>query len=529
MYETVIVGIDEMKETKISLKADLENLVDISAARCQSWLRMDSQAGIALIDPIDRKEVKSHYGDSHLAAALIILGKMREDYNLEEKGVRLVETIIRDWQISIEQPDFHHDFNNFALCLIDESLGDNRINLKEKIRNLVAKTRDSNHETINWLPMRAYVNLSRYEWTGKERYRARAKHSLSTIQKAINKDGSIEDRLPVGRSYNLQYNISSLAALQLLSRRWNAFGLKIERSLDFLLDQMLPDGDINYIGRGANQIFAWGTWLYVLSSSTKTKPLKLALQYLAERYPVALENMNVFLNNFQGSEKLFWWDYHYCSVYHPHFLLWSVLALRDYDRYTTVTTRRPKLGTGLVFHQAEFGGVVCFGGRTEYLSEAGPAVCALWIKDRGTLYKGGLGPWQGAFGRKYSFADTVFQNHFGFVSQSMPIPILENGLFRKIAPSQLIDRMAILRPVFTCFEVEIGTDTIEIIYETKVRQGYLNIPIFQFQNTKTEIRFFVDEEEIRSSEVARIKNQYGWVTIFRSGLATGKLWKVTIH
>ena len=41
-----------------------------------------------------------------------------------------------------------------------------------------------------------------------------------------------------------------------------------------------PDGDINYLDRGTNQIFAWGLGIYLLAPSGQQDALKCAIAYL---------------------------------------------------------------------------------------------------------------------------------------------------------------------------------------------------------------------------------------------------------
>jgi hypothetical protein len=510
------------------LKLRLERLIEISLKACQSWLSDDGRMGYRLIDPVDHRAVEAHYGDSHLAAALVILGRLRGDTALLDQGARLVRTILRDWDSSAKLWDFHHDFNNFALCLIDESMRDIDPEISGDIRLRVLSTRDSNHDTVNWLPMRGYVNRSRYDWVNDRRYREDCNRSLAKVRSATNDDGGIEDRLPPGSSYNLQYNISSLASMQLMRTRWQHQEFDLARSLGYLLDRILPDGDINYVGRGTNQIFAWGPWLYSLSSARKSDALGVALQFVEKRYPEACNKSNILFNDFLGVEKVFWWDYHYCSVYHAHFLLWCVLALRDYGVCEMQEGAVSGAGTGLTLARGDFGGVAMFAGRTAYLAEAGPAICALWLSDGAMLFKGGLGPWEGVFGRKYSYADAVFQNHFGLVSQSATSPISEHRLIRKLLPKRRLDRSARIRPIFADPQVEIGPDRCSVLFSTDGHAGYLNVPVFEQQADKIQVEFSVDGKKLETILMGRSRNQYGWIHVLRSRASEGKRWTVTI-
>lgn len=508
----------------------LEKLVDKSLTACQSWLTEDSADGLRMIDPVDQKVVVSHYGDSHLAAALILLGQLRREKNLIQQGLQIVQTIVGDWATSTKFVDFHHDFNHFALCLIVENIGDIAPELAQEISSMVLATRDSNHETINWLPMRAYVNFCRYEWSGEERYFYAAERALAKVSSATNADGGIEDRLPKGTSYNLQYHITSLASLQLLSSRRPHSKIETGHCHDFLHKRVLPDGDINYCGRGTNQIFAWGPWLYLLASSGNSGKLALALQFLENRYSVAAANRNILLNSFLGPEKSFWWDYHHCSVYHAHFLLWSVLAMRDFSTTRTFGVEGSGKDTGLECISGASGGAAIFSGRSIYLAEAGPAICALWISERGILFKGGLGPSQGMFGKLYSFADIVLQNHFGLISQEPPRRLVGNQIKRRLGIIYEEERSVLTRPIFTELCVTDNPRGLDIEFKTsEPMSAYLNVPIFDEQMGGIKLEMSVDGSMLSAIQIAKSRSQYGWISVNRSLVAYGKVWKLSVR
>lgn len=509
----------------------LNQLADAALGTCCSWLKADARGGIRLVDPVEGRPVPSHYGDTHLAAALIILGEIRGDEDLTALGIRLTETIVREWHDTARCIDFHNDFNNFALCLIAESLRKTSPCLSEEIQSLVLSTPDSSHDTINWLPMRAYVNRTRWAWKQDRKYEYASKKAIDLVSKAINDDGGIEDRLPRGRSYNLQYNVSSLAALQLFRSRWPSGGARLAGTLDFLLDHVLPDGDINYMGRGTNQIFAWGPWLYALASAGEQNALATALKFLDGQYSKAARNRNIFLSDEPGDEKLFWWDYHFCSVYHAHFLLWTVLALRDFCETGVgrLGSRDERSHTGLELKSGAAGGAAIFNGRSNYLAEAGPSVCAVWLHEKGVLFKGGLGPWQGSFGKRYSFADTIFQNHFGLISQGSASAFREGRLAKRLLSDIFRDAKAVLRPVFAPISVSQSESALTITWQTTGEAGYLNVPIPLERKDGIEVQFSVDERSLDCVIVGTFRNQYGWNSVMRCHPAQGRRWQVTIR
>lgn len=307
----------------------IEQLINVTLKTCESWVKFDD-GQLKFIDPIDKIEISAHYGATHAATAFILLGELREDKKLLEKGISLINSIVQRWDHSKTLLGFDNDFNNFALCIAYDSLKKQEAKLAGEIKTKVCNTLDSNHNTINWLPMRWYVNLKRYEWTGDQKYQKICKECKSKITEATNKDGGIEDILPKGTSFNLQYDLATVAVLQFLNCR--GLDINLTREFSFLTQNILPDGDINYQGRGTNQIFAWGMWLYVLSTTNNTTELKKATSFLSDKVPVMLENNNIMLNDSKGEEKYLWWDYHYTSVYTAHFLFWMVLSLVDFQK-----------------------------------------------------------------------------------------------------------------------------------------------------------------------------------------------------
>ena len=139
----------------------IRGLIDGLVGKCSSWIRQDNGESY-FVDPIDGVEISAHYGATHTAAALILLGQIRGDDALFRQGYGLMGSVLNRWSKSITSPAFHYDFNNFALCAVESTLHPDD-ELANRIHEIVLKTQDSNHDTINWLPMRAYVNKKRYD------------------------------------------------------------------------------------------------------------------------------------------------------------------------------------------------------------------------------------------------------------------------------------------------------------------------------------------------------------------------------
>lgn len=505
---------------------EIMNLISEANGVCSSWIDDSSKEKI-IIDPLENKPIEGHYADTHYAAGLIILGKNQKNNQLFRQGEKLIESILHNWEKRIQEDDFHHDFNSFALCLAEQYLRDTNLDLCKKIRKNILKTSDSNHDTVNWLPLRAYVNLSRFEWTKNQKFNSKANKIFHKIKKAMNEDGSIEDRLPKGISYNLQYNIATVAALALLGQRWKDKKIDLDKNLNYLLNKILPDNDINYQGRGTNQIFAWGPWCFLLSFYSKENYLFSALEFLKNSYREAGLNKNIFLNDFHGDEKLFWWDYHYCSVYHSHFFLWMVLALNFNKAEITIDQNGSFLASDLKMNKTKIGGHVGFNGRSHYISEFGPTICALWLDNVGIIYKGSIGPW-GEFGKKYSYPDLNLSSHFGLISQPKKSESNYGKLCRKIFPLLRSSEVASISPFFTNYSVQDLDNTLCLKFKKSNFVGFLNIPIFHSISEKLDFKVFVDNVPAKIVLTSKIKNQYGWLNLYRSRILKGSEWKLII-
>lgn len=508
-------------DNRSRIEAFLERLFPI----CESWIQ-ERDGVLSFVDPIEGKEISAHYGATHMAVAMMLYGSFAKQEQRHEIGGRLMDSILKRWEHNKKSPVFHNDFNNFALCVFEDYSQDAAI--CGKIRETVLATEDSNHNTVNWLPMRWFVNRKRYAWTHNDRYQKLCEKCDGLIRKATNADGGIEDRLPVGESFNLQYDIATVAALNYLKCR----GAKIDisRSVEFLMNSVLPDGDINYQGRGTNQIFAWGPWVYLLSSMGRDDCLGGALDYLEPRVEKMFVNRNLMLNDYPGDYKYLWWDYHYCSVYCAHFLFWLVLSLLDKDKTEVSTTGvAESTATGLHLLRGNDAVVAVFDGRKRYLSERGPVVCAIWTKRYGVISKGSFGPWMGAFGNLYS-NETVITNHIGLLGYRRK---RWNGFVGKV-----LDRMCEKRhhitaerpmPLFAPIETVFEKDRLKLLWRNESGStAILNLPVFDDCNLNPAVGLSVDGQSVEIIPVGKIKNQYGWCDLYQSRVNAGRNWELTI-
>lgn len=490
-------------------KEILLGIIDKLIFKSESWIQKEDNGLYSFIDPNDGEEISAHYGATHAAAAFIIWGKRTSNDELYNKGVSLLDSILNRWDKSKTLPAFHFDFNNLALCLV-EDLVDGE--MAARIRETVINTSDSSHNTINWLPMRWVVNKKRIEWTNDNKYSTAIAHCKETIAKATNTDGGVEDRLPHGMSFNLQYDLATVAVLQYLSVQGEKMDLGKE--LGFLLNAIAPDGDINYQGRGTNQIFAWGLWVYLLASSGQEDALEGALGYLYPRLGKMLDNHSIMLNNWDGKEKYLWWDYHYASVYTAHCLLWLVLALRDYGKSPIVPVFPTSTETGLHIYRSEDFYVSWFDGRSEYLAEKGPAIACIWSKKQGVICKGTFAPWQGPFGNKYIYEDVVLKNYCGLLSIKRNKDWSKNRYVHKLLPSMETEPSLELSPLFCPISVCEKDGKIEIRWENNSSDEIiLNVPA---ASEDISFALYADGKKVSAYCVESIKNQYGWVYLHQT-------------
>lgn len=507
-------------------KEDFDNLLQLTLAACQDWVS-EQNGETYFIDPIDQKEITAHYGTTHAAASFIIVGQKRENKELLNIGLKLLKSILNRWEDACKLYAYHFDFNNFALCVVYDYL-QHYPEIQEKIKTTICSTVDSNHFTINWLPMRWYVNQKRYEWTKDDQYLKTIATCKTTIASATNADGGIEDILPKGKSYNLQYNLATVAALQYLKH--SGVEVHLTKEINFLLQNIAPNGDINYQGRGTNQIFAWGMWLYLLKSSGLEKDVDLAINFLKDKVPQMLENNNLMLNFWKGKEKHLWWDYHYSSVYTAHFLFWLVLTDELKKNNEVFEKKEHALSdTGVRIYKSKTTFVTTFNGRSKYLAEKGPLITLLFTEKHGTMFKGTFGPWQGMFGNEFTFGDVIFRNFFGLLKQKQNKDFSKNRIINKLFPNLTFENKISFSPLFVEVQVEEKKNALSIHFKNDKREEVLlNIPVLESSKTPI-LSLTVDNKEEELYQNIKIKNQYGWCKVYQSKVFTNQNFSLKIE
>lgn len=502
------------------MKERIRNIIEQIVPVCCSWIKKGEDGFDRFVDPNDGDEISAHYGATHAAAALILWGRYTQDNLLYQKGISLLDSVLMRWNANVKLQSFHFDFNNFALTLTEPSVD---ASYSSQIRNVVCRTEDSNHDTVNWLPMRWAVNRKRYAWTGDAKYLDRISVCKKMLAEATNNDGGIEDRIPLGTSFNLQYDLATVAVLQYL--RIDGEKIELSHQLGFLLSAVCPDGDINYQGRGTNQVFAWGLWIYLLASSGQTEELRRAVDYMEPFLAPLLKNNNLMLNEWPGKVKYLWWDYHYASVYIAHCLLWTVLAYMHYDKASVSPVISAETDTGLHVHRTEKYFVSWFNGRKEYLSEHGPSIAAIWTRSQGVLCKGVFAPWQGPFGNKYTYEDIALKNYCGLLKIKRNIDFTKNRVLHKLFKNINAKEHYTIMPVFEKISLVETSDYMEIEWGCPEGEFIFNFPSFK---QSCDLRLYVDGEEKALFCDSAIKNQYSWVYLYQSRCFSGRYVKLLI-
>ena len=248
-----------------------------------------------------------------------------------------------------------------------------------------------------------------------------------------------------------------------------------------------------------------------------------ALSYLEERLPAMLENKNIFLNTQPGDEKYLWWDYHYCSVYTAHLLLWLILALRDQGAKSITPETVTDGSSGLHIYRNEDAFVAVFDGRTEYFAERGPSVEAVWTRKYGTVFKGAFGPWYGEFGNLHICPDAVIRKHFGLMGiKTDDDKKAKNKVMQKLRLTSQEEAAEEVKPVFTAPQVKI-TDKIKITYQTEGLSVTVNIP-----DMNGIVTAFSGGQELKLTDALKIRDQYGWITVRQQILRSGKTVEIEV-
>lgn len=511
---------------------DLQNLFSNHLIKVSFGKKVD---GLSLNDTHSGRVIGEHYSLSHYAAGLILLSRTTGNKTLLKPFGQILNFIEHTNHKYFQRPDYHYDFNNFSwsilLLLEIRTPGFLPTTFFSRISSLLLETPDSKNDTINWFPMRALNNFARYNLCGDRKFYDRAVSLLLKVSSAQSIDGMFDDLLPIGLSGSIQYHVFTTAVLQLIKNfEFSDQGGDLHSALNFILNIIDPEGDFNYFGRGTNQLFGWGPFLFILEGTVLPALTRnRCVDFFLENLNSCLKNNSLLLKNSTSNQYIFWWDYNYCSVYYAHLFFWlnliNVVPLHQTEiNYQSRTKNVEILSSDKIFCSK-------FNGKSYYLCERGPQICNIWTKNSGSIFKGPFGPFYDNFGNNTISKISVLLNYFGPIVE-YPEKIffrINSILFTKIVQKFIrktqskFDCGAILKPIFPTRLNQrlLDNGTVEITYKLKKYFFPIsfNIPLFHSINVQGEIDFvniFFDGEKVKLHNIGAVYGFYGKNEIFRT-------------
>ncbi len=160
-------------------------------------------------------------------------------------------------------PQFHWEFNNYALCHYYNNTGDTRA------FTLLKNSRFRGTKVTNWILLRAVTRLYRRRVFDNIKASLEINNSLSR-----QKEGFFFDE-DYARSF--QYHCFSTALIgELFELTDNKkYKYKFLSGVDFISNFIMPNGDTLYIGRGQEQILGYGALIFILEFAHKITGNKL--------------------------------------------------------------------------------------------------------------------------------------------------------------------------------------------------------------------------------------------------------------
>jgi len=312
---------------------------------------------------------------------------------------------------------YHWDFQNYAL-LETYRLVKNVLSPEEKKEweNGLSKYKENiNNPLTNWIAMRAYSSLLRYNMWGQLKNKFFFYYRMLKVDKARQKDGCYDDYRNWSRP--IQYHVFTLALLHRIylispSRKIKKHFLSGVQYFWRFID---PEGCFNFIGRGHEQIFGYGAALYVLEGAKCLDPNN------AEQYQNGIiriwnylqkfkrnHHFPLVLNSYDDSAKYGWYDYHHLSVYEAFLGVWLGLAQTLLPKKENVFIQKKPIDcffhvfnkttqTVIISNPNYF--IVFSGGTPEYLSEPGITPAHIYFRGLGVLFSCPGGPSHRKYGK----------------------------------------------------------------------------------------------------------------------------------
>lgn len=85
-----------------------------------------------------------------------------------------------------------------------------------------------------------------------------------------------------------------------------------------------------------------------------------------------------------------------------------------------------------------------------------------------------------------------------------------------------------VRPLFAALEVEVNEDYVEIVWQARTK-AILNIPVLSDQFRTEMCSAFIDGTEVALHNQMKIRNQYGWVSLYQTDIQIGSKWMLRFY
>lgn len=187
--------------------------------------------------------------------------------------------------INKNNPDFHWEFNNYALLNYLKSSND------KEVRKYLEPLKFKNTPVTNWTLLRSVSRLMANQDT-----KLAIKEAKNKIEKFQLKSGLILDKKD---DKSFQYHCFSMAMVAEIyeETKDEYFKSSFLHGIKFIRNFILSNGETLYIGRGQNQSFGYGALIYILS---------LAYKYTNDKTLLGdLEKVYDFLIHFQNDDGSF--------------------------------------------------------------------------------------------------------------------------------------------------------------------------------------------------------------------------------
>lgn len=204
---------------------------------------------------------RSFYGETFAALSFCEWGQ-----GMDEKYVKKFLTLYRDKEK--ETPEFHWEFNNYALIHMPNALVTSMLGYDYEI------DRFKYTNCTNWILLRCLCQLS------LKRSKQECLQEIDQkLKEMVTDSGLIKDNENVN---SFQYHIFSAVLIYELYEKtqiekyWDQF----IKAVDFLINFILPNGCSIYIGRGQEQLFGYGLVLDALTIAAQKTGDEKYLYYL---------------------------------------------------------------------------------------------------------------------------------------------------------------------------------------------------------------------------------------------------------